>query len=332
MDMARSVQWFELAYKGMDAEFSLEMHNLLNDMSDYICWITQPDMKIPSIGDSPLRERKFSFWCSNHNYEWMYTDGEKGYPPKENGKIFWEAGYAVFRSDWNFSAFEGTWMMLLAATHSEAHKHNDDLSFLLYHRGPLFVEGGCRNYNYSEGKTQYIYSSYAHNVLFINNRGWQLKETTHLPLLEQEAFDTAIVDGCTEGDVSWATGMQTRFVGICQKRTLRYDKIKNIVYVEDSIDLKEAASIRLIYHIAEDIEIKEKSDGWFLMRDDNAIAYVSVFGTSHIERGVYLDDGEGPWKTWIFNGKIDEKKGSLLYIDTIGNEGKNEINLQIKLY
>lgn len=332
MDMIASLEWYKLAYSNVDIEFSLRMQELIDNTSDYICWITQPDMKTPPIGDSKLTERKLSIWCSNPNYEWIYTKGRKGFPPKSTAKIFWEAGYAVFRSNWNFSKSEDTWMMLLAATHSEAHKHNDDLSFLLYHKGPLFVEAGKRDYNYHERKTQYAYSAYAHNVLFINNKGYSIKEkTTKLPFLESEAYDTRIIDGNTNGDIVWATGMQTRFSNVCQNRTMRYDKKNNLVFIEDDIYLDNPATIRLIYHIAKDISIEEKGNGWIFKRGDIEIASALITGTNKVEKNTYLNDGVSPWDTWLFCNK-GEEEGGLVSIDMLGEVGLNNIKLEINLY
>lgn len=332
MDMASSISWFAMAYRNIDPEFSSELDELLHRMANYIVWITQPDQYIPSIGDSPLRARVSSLWTADPNYQWVVTNGQLGTAPEETGEIFWEAGYGVFRSSWNMNKDKDTWMMLLASTHSMAHKHNDDLSFLLYHKGPLFVEAGNRNYNYTEEKTQYIYSSYGHNVLFVNGEGWKLKPTTHLPLLEPAAFETKIIDGNTQGNIQWVTGRQTRFPGVCQERTLRYRRAINTVELEDRITLEEDSSLRLIFHIAEGVEVQETSTGWVFLRNGKRIARAYVDGNADIRRTTYTGDGVDPWRTWIFNGFPDEKQGTLLAVDMDGTEGENKMCLRVDLY
>lgn len=69
------------------------------------------------------------------------------------------------RSSWEDDSDEATWMLFCASTFSSTHKHGDDLNFLLYHKGDLFVEAGKRDYNYNDPKTAWAYSAYAHNVL-----------------------------------------------------------------------------------------------------------------------------------------------------------------------
>ena len=332
MDMASSISWFATAYRNMDPEFSALLDTLLRQMADYIVWITQPNQHIPSIGDSPYRTRVSQLWKSDPAYQWVITDGQLGSPPEETGKIFWEAGYSVFRSSWNMNRDKDTWMMLLASTHSMAHKHNDDLSFLLYHKGPLFVEAGNRNYNYTEEKTQYIYSSYGHNVLFVNGAGWKLKPATHLPLLEPAAFDTGIIDGNTTGNIQWVTGRQTRFSGVCQERTLRYRRALNSVELEDRITLECDSSLRLIFHVAPEVEVEEVPSGWLFLRNGKRIARAYADGNADIQRTTYTGDGIDPWRTWIFNGKPQEQSGTLLALDMDGLAGVNTICMRIDLY
>lgn len=332
MDMASSIQWFATAYQHVDPVFAEELKELLRRMSDYIAWITPPDTAIPSIGDSPLRTRTSQLWIKDPNYQWVITHGQAGTAPEGVGKVFWDAGYGVLRSSWNMDSQKDTWMMLLCATHSMAHKHNDDLSFLLYHRGPLFVEAGNRNYNYVEEKTQYVYSSYAHNVLFVNGEGWKLKPTTHLPLLEPEAFDTKIIDANTTGNIQWVTGQQTRFSGVCQKRTLRYRRAIRVVEIEDNIELEKASRLRLIYHIAPGVEVQTEKNGWLLLRDSKPVARVVADGTQNLTHITYTEDGENPWRTWVFNGKPDEEQGSLLALDMKGQQGGNTICMRVELY
>lgn len=331
MDIARSIYWFYIAYSNVDKMFSHEMELLLKKMAEYIVWITQPDGFLPSIGDSPSRAKVTPLWAKDPAYQWVCTEGQVGAPPVQTGRIFWEAGYGILRSSWNMNKADDTWMMLLAATHSKAHKHHDDLSFLLYHKGPLFVEAGNRNYNYSEKKTQYTYSSHAHNVLFVNEEGWKMNPATGLPLLETEAYRTRIIEGHIQGNIQYVTGRQTRFPGVTQERTLRYRRTLQIVQIEDRIILEQEARLRLIYHIAPGVEVIPEENGWLLLRERERVARVSADGTGNLTLTTITGEGNDPWRTWIFGGNQVEQQGSLLIVDFVGKSGENLICMHIQL-
>ena len=110
----------------------------------FLAFCTMPNGNWPSLGDS--------------------TPGRSGYEPEKTAMVFSDeetgGGYAIFRSSWYDGPDAATWMIFQAATFSSAHKHSDDLSFLLYHKGELFVEAGNRTYNYADPMTAYVYSGY----------------------------------------------------------------------------------------------------------------------------------------------------------------------------
>lgn len=331
-EMVDAVHWFGIVYQTIDPEFSKEMLDLEQKMAKYATHITMPNGYTPSIGDSAKRIYDHDGWEDNEAYMYAVTSGKEGEPSEETMVVFEEGGYGIMRSDWLDSPEEATWMMLSAATHSGTHKHNDDLNFLLYHKGELFVEAGNRNYNYLEPYTRYVYESYAHNVLLINDEPFKMG--IKLPSINDRAKLTRITDYNKDGDVQWVQGSQQRFSGIEQIRTLEYDKKNSVVKVIDKLESTKKAESRLLYHLAPDITIKPSDNGWLLYRGEELTATVSVTGSGILElSSIYgEEDPESPYKGLIFDGNTTSTEGHVLIVDMPVIKGTNTIEFTIQLH
>lgn len=332
IDMVASITWFFLAYRETDPAFSAEMDSIRHQMAEYIIWITMPDRRIPSIGDSPRFFRSIDSWKNQSNYQWVISAGALGSPPKETMRTFPSAGYGIIRDGWSMDG-NGTWMLLLAATHSSAHKHNDDLSFLLYHNGELITEAGNRNYTYSNPMTEYCYSALAHNVVFLNGAGWPTKPN-HLPLLDKNAYLTELIDAREDLGVQSVSGIQFRLPGAIQKRSLRFYRDYQVVEVRDEVLLTEPETIQLIYHIAPGIEVQEEGNAWHLLQGEKTAAWIYP-SCDDPEREIRLSvipAETEDMRCAIFHGEETPQYGSLLAFEVDGAVGRNVIRIVVELY
>lgn len=297
-------------------EFCHDVSHKIQNSYEYLNYILKPDNTWPSIGDS--------------------SPGTPGQLKKDENMVLRDAavyplgGYSIFRSSWTKDA---TWIMFLASTHSSAHKHGDDLSFLVYHKGDLFVEGGKRNYNYKDRMTAWAYSGFAHNVLIVNDAAFPVKlANSGHQLIYPRALKTGIVDYSIDGDIKKVSGRQIRFENVEQKRSLCWDKKKNSLLVTDELDVKEKLNAAFLYHIAEGVVVKELKDGWAFYRDRNLVAEMHVENREPVKlETVTGREGRYPYCTWIFNGNDQPKHGSLLLIKMKCNPGKYLIRQKIEL-
>ncbi|MBO5068763.1 MAG: alginate lyase family protein [Roseburia sp.] len=318
-------------------DFYAKLEKVTSQAETYLIQVIKPDGYWPSIGDGHYRlvnKNNIQELKENSNYMYVVTNGEQGERP-EDDVIFPEGGYAIMRSSWDDAPEDATWMMFLASTFGDTHKHSDDLSFLLYHKGDLFVEGGKRDYNYSDEQTAWAYSSYAHNVLLVNGEGFpvMIMENSGRQQILPEALETGISDYDFSGNVKSVTGVQKRYDNVEQYRTLSYDKENGVVTVADKLDAAERIDATLLYHIAENVTVEECENGWNLYREDALVASVAVEGDSVTQlRTVTEEEGEYPYCTWIFNGKTEAAYGSLLMVDAACEAGNNEIVMTIHLY
>lgn len=332
-DIMESVYWTALYCELNGNSWSNEITALEKNMRGYYFNLIMPDFTWPALGDSYSSVKELEYLSSDPHYIWFQTRGKEGASPENTMAVYPDGGYAIMRSSWQDLPDKATYCILTAATHSTAHKHQDDLSFILYHKGALFTEAGKRNYNYADPETEYAYSSYAHNVLFIDGQGWPMSETGH-PILDDNAYHTKIIDYGQNGSVMWATGRSERWPTVAQERTLQYDSDVNLVTITDLLTATQEENIRLIYHIADGVSIAQFEDGWELSHGEELLAKVSVSSSSAVTLH-YLTENENQheFKTWLFDEDHIETplNGGLLIIDSVCVPGENSISLNIQL-
>ena len=299
-------------------EFVERNGHYLEDNISFLIQILEPDLFFPAVGDATKEKKGFiwkSFFDDSDEALYIRAGGKEGTRPAEVS-VYPYGGYAFFRSSWDDAPEEATWMMFLAATHSSTHKHGDDLSFLLYHKGELFVEAGSRNYNYLDPQTAWAYSGYAHNVLLIDGESFPVRLGANgFQNIYPEALDTRILDWDISGDPMYVRGQCERFQGVLWQRTLSYSKMEGLVTVTDDLTAEENHAGTLLFHLAVGIEVQPEDGGWLLLRDGEPVAQVAVACSGDFSLSTYTGEGTEPYYTWIFNGKTDPVYGAVLTID-----------------
>ena len=333
-DIMTTVNWCAEYFALYDDPAVDEFMRIRQNMEKFYFDLVMPDFTWPALGDSYSTILEQPYLEDDPRYKWIISRGSEGAPPSKSFIVYDDGGYAIMRSAWEDAPEEATYCLLTAATHSAAHKHQDDLNFILYHKGQLFTEAGKRNYTYDDPMTIYAYSSYAHNVLFVDNQGWPMSETNH-PVLDDAAYQTKITAYGQDDDVMWATASSIRWPEVAQERTLRYDRGNSTAEVADRLTAEGSTNVRLIYHIAEGVEISDIENGWLLTRDSVPVAQVIVKATQEVALSALRgEQEEGEFKTWLFDrDHLDTPiYGGLLMVDMVCEAGENEVALEIELY
>ncbi len=335
-DTVQDVGFLLQALKFVAPDYAAKLNELLVNAEEYFVQLTKPDGTLPALGDSSVLALQTScaFMENNEEYRWIVSGSKKGLRP-QNSHVFKEGGYGVIRSSWD-NAECNTWMLFTAATFSNAHKHSDDLSFLLYSDGDLFTEAGKKDYNYSNELTTYAYSGYAHNVLLIDEEDFPVRtNASGFRSIFPEALSTQIINYDLVGDVPWIKGRQVRFNGVIQDRTVSYDRCANSIAVCDELECEQPHTASTIYHLASDIVSELSEAGYKLYRKDKLIAEISFSGNAVCTYSI-ISAGEEkpPFYTWIFNELPEEgwEQGDVLKIDMDCTEGYNYIKMNVQLY
>lgn len=259
-----------------------------------------PDGRVPSIGDS------------DPSYRGLPSSGDM-FPDV----VFPHGGYAFFRSSPDDAPENATWVLFQAASHSSVHKHGDDLSFVLYHGGDLFVEAGKRNYIYDDPLTGYAYSGYAHNVMCVDDREFPVKfSTSGYRSILAPALKTRLVKHSSGTEESSATGVQMRFPGIVQQRTLSYNREQGSVRIVDEIQSSRAFKGTFLFHVAEGLRVVQREAVVEIYRAERLIARMSFADrTDSIFVSAGSGGGTAPYLTWLFHGNPEPRAGSLIGVN-----------------
>lgn len=168
--------------------------SLIERIEEALAWFVTPDGMLARFGDSD--ERSVLYKAKDVERLWMTpamryasSRGYMGEPPAESSRAFKDSGYFVAKDRWHSSDKDFSqrgYLAQIAAFHSRAHKHADDLSFVWYEQGcRILVDAGrygyfgkaeagsdlwSDGYWYSDPARVYIESTRAHNTVEIDGR------------------------------------------------------------------------------------------------------------------------------------------------------------------
>lgn len=174
----------QLRYFDIEAELELDLDALQSRMARFLSITVQPNGRIVPVGDTgPIELKASSAWRHEAALPWLeyyVTEGESG-TLHDTIAVYPEEGYAVIRDfdDGAVPLRESLYLFFTTAANEvlgrRAHKHADDLSFVLSYRGHEFlIDAGM--YGYARGRNRdHVIGSRAHNVVLIDGEsfsGW----------------------------------------------------------------------------------------------------------------------------------------------------------------
>lgn len=314
-------------FEDIDSEYKqMILDRYVMKMSDYAVHMTRPNGTFPPVGDTNVDFVMSPHWSNDPYYQYICSNGEEGKIPEETDRIFPYGGYAFFRDSWSFNESK-TWMMFNAAAHGRVHKHCDDLSFSIWHNGNLFVDSGTGGYDLKNDPfSVYGLSAWAHSRLISN---WKKPGTAERwasphPYYDYYAKKTKLTEWELTDSCAWVSGEQEYIRGIRQTRRLEWDKIENVVTINDTVtsDKKDDHHV-FLFHLAEDIKPVIENDSVVLYRGDK-IEAVMRFNASH-QKSVDLYFGGDDEFIKAFNALT----GAPRYVVAVSfNNISSELNLQ----
>jgi len=238
--------------------------NTIEEMEEYVAYMVKPDCHLPMIGDT-----SDSIVTQHYDHPWVIyslSGGEEGVRPPSNSMVYPDAGVAILRDEWkagdNFT--RTSYLMFQSGFHSTAHKHADDLGFVLYsHSEDIFVGPGVYAYDYSSKYRQYVTSAQAHNTLTVDGKTYVISrdnvgkaDITAYRL--EEAFD-------------FVQGSHTMYGGVTSKRGIVFIRPSTILVIDEAVAGTEH-SIQQIWNLspaAHDLEFD--GDGASFLVGENGV-------------------------------------------------------------
>lgn len=217
-----------------------ELEKLLYLADTYAAFCVLPNGEFPPISDTKVEkvsaQRARSIFGSE-KLVGAITKGRQGKLPRNLNYVAEDSGYAIFRTGWDE---ESAFAMLSAAYNNNYHKHSDELSLYVYANGhALLAEAGPNGYQYSDPKTSYAFSSFAHNTLIVDDKG--------LPRIDDKAHLTTL-HKISETDVE---GKTQRFDGVTWSRRVNADEWQSDgrLMIADSIKCDTPRNLKLLWHL-----------------------------------------------------------------------------------
>lgn len=229
----------------LDKPLYLKARDALDKASEYATYITRSDGTVPAIGD---------------------THAGVMYRPSKGltSKYFKNADQVIFRS-----SDADVWAYFNSGYKTHVHKHSDNGSFNLYHKGQdIFIDPGFLNYE--GGKDSFVIkSSSFHNTVVPMGKDQAIIEAD-LSVAKQsykKNLSRSRIVGYTYGtEVEYALGIVADYPGVEVERLIVWIK-PNIFLVFDSATPSEQ-DLEQVFHIAPGLIAKAGDDEVVLCSDN----------------------------------------------------------------
>lgn len=268
-------------------------------MNEFLSYITKPDGNIPELGDTNILLNPYQSKYS------LNLDLNVVYPSE---------GYAIFRD--SFDA-DGTYVLFYNAYHSYYHKHGDENGVWIYRDGDIIREAGRNGYDYTDPFTRYSYSYWGHNSLIVNNVAYL--EEKNIP--NDYNYSGTYIESYNidNSDLVSVIGVNERYPNVVHKRTLEYDKRRDVVTVFDQVTSEENNQYSLLWQLGDSITPVIDGKSILLYRNDQYIMMIDieadvdfdiqfVYGQEEPNiLGWYSENTNNPKKTYTIKVDMEQK-------------------------
>lgn len=265
--------------------------NLLSDIyrkgENYIVNVVMPDYKLPNISDSSVinmsTRGQYKNLYSSEAFKFITSYGKEGKAPTSLINVYPDTGYLIARNKWEEKA---TYFLFLASYHMHYHKHTDDLSFILYKNGPIFIDAGPHSYNYKDPYTRYAYSQFAHSTMIVNNHS--------LPRTDFK-FDHVYIanHSIKEGEQQFSvTGVNSRYENVKHIRDINGNFKNEEFIIKDTIISDERNQYKILYQINGDLQLVKHGHIFSIFKNNSKIAELEVtnyFGLDYVNMYVITE-------------------------------------------
>jgi len=236
--------------------YSIEMPILeiaIDKMQEYMAHAAKLDGTVPMIGDSRRTEYLdvSEDWVKNEFLRYRITNGKNGTPTINQSIVYKDAGVAIFKNDWENDI--PLYLNFVNRYHSFAHKHSDDLSFVLsYGETDFLVDSGKYNFVEDNPYRKYIRSTLAHNTITVDNVSY--------PINNSNDFGNPIIKNYyVSNDFSFIQASHSLYDGVEITRTLLFFS-DGAIYIHDQIDSMEPHHYTQVFNVGSDVIVQENGN------------------------------------------------------------------------
>ena len=262
----------------VEDEFGKEILDKLDRCGDFLAHMLKPDRFMPMIGDTQsIRIPSKDYRGRDDGFAYAATGGEIGKVPGDRVAVFPKAGYFVAREYWHGSESsdevsvysDSVWTMFKSGCCSTAHKHCDDLSFMLYAKGyDVFVDSGFYTFNSKNPTRRSLLSALAHNTVIVDGESYSLHSSN---LSDVGLCDYKInhPDG-----YSYACGFNNAYNNVSIERHFYY--FGQAILIFDDIHSVSEHTYTQLFHLGEKAKVISRSNEEVLIQIGRTGYFVRV--------------------------------------------------------
>lgn len=282
-------------------ETATRLRRLLESAEPYALLSISPLGAFAPVSDvtsTPVLATGYARAFSSDQFRFAVTQGAQGTAPTLKQLIAEDTGVAVYRADWQDP--DSLYLYVSAAYNADYHKHSDDLSVYVVHRGlELLREAGPNGYQMEDPYTVYAFSSFAHNTLIVDGEG--------LPRIEPNAQDKVGLVGLpTTAERLFAVrAHQRRFPGVVHEREVTVHRPTSqgsqIVSIEDIVNSADRHDYDLLWHLGP--QVIAETDGTTIRLTDRhgaAVATMTITSDAELALRVVQGQTEPQIQGWYF--------------------------------
>jgi len=240
-------------------EISIHLSKVFN----IVPFLLHPTNFATRFGDTSDRDARSIINKEIPELLYMYSNGKKGTQPKVNNAIFEEAGYAFFRSEWDYKPWsEASYLAFSAAFHKRTHKHADDFTFEWSELGyRLIIDAGKYGYEKEAIERKYVESTRAHNTVEIDGEDYSRYNL--------DIFGSAITAWNLDDEIKVveANLYRKRFFKTHHRRTLFYSPGKWLAVI-DFLHSPEKHDYIQWFHFHPDLRLIQDVDELYINLDE----------------------------------------------------------------
>ena len=299
----------------------------------YGTYILKPDGHQPILGDTQDTEALgWKEWLNSYadvdgfsNLVYSITAGARGVQPTQTDMVFKKSGYAIFRDQWKQGdSFKQTvYLALKAGFLSANHRHQDDLSILLYGYGEdWLIDSGLYRYQENDPMRLYVKSAEAHNLATVD-------EVTQI-CTEDGRTKCRIDSFVTRDTYASVTASHELYPGYRATRKLDYFKPARVTIEDEIIPSDNSVhTYRVLFHVPTDkrTEVVSNTVAVYSSRSARVLRLHALrgnFGKVYTETGVR----EPHYQGWVSHVYDQVEPSTCIAFETSGRALKSLIELQ----
>ncbi|MCA1033590.1 heparinase II/III family protein [Bacillus infantis] len=268
----------------------------LHNAFRFLVYISRPDWRIPSIGDSEnaqVSRHVLQGWSAQTRQLIQELEAweKEGTSPLPADAAFFQGGFAAFRNKWAWDD-EAVQLIAYSGFHSRVHKHHDDLSFVLFARGKeLLTEGGKYTYNYQSEERQYVVSPPAHNSVMADG------QEAGIPSFNRGK--SGLLSAVLTKNIAYASGMHALYKNINHRRLFLYLK-PDIILIFDRLRGYKDHTFDTHFNFHSDLQCRKENEHFIGSADgEEAIGIRQIYSSTGAYEAGTASGETNPLKGWI---------------------------------